>query len=64
MVGHEMSQSNWDNHVGTATGFLTNTTPDLSAGDITSSTTTGSRIANSIASFSGGLSIRSTTVIY
>lgn len=53
MVGQEMSQSNWENQVGTATGFLTNTTPDLSAGDITSSTTTGSRIANSIASFFG-----------
>lgn len=53
MLGQEMSQSNWENQVGTATGFLTNTTPDLSAGDITSSTTTGSRLANSIASFFG-----------
>lgn len=53
MVGQEMSQSNWENQVGTATGFLTNTTPDLSAGDITSSTTTGTRVSNSIASFFG-----------
>lgn len=53
MAGQEMSQSDWENQVGTATGFLTNTTPDLSAGDITSSTTTGSRVSNSIASFFG-----------
>lgn len=53
MVGQEMSHSNWETQVGTATGFLTNTTPDLSAGDITTSTTTGSRVANSIASFFG-----------
>lgn len=53
MIGQEMSHSNWETQVGTATGFLTNTTPDLSAGDITTSTTTGSRIVNSIASFFG-----------
>jgi TonB-linked SusC/RagA family outer membrane protein len=53
MVGQEMSHSNWENQVGTATGFLTNTTPDLSAGDISTSTATGSRIENSIASFFG-----------
>ena len=53
MVGQEMSQSNWETQVGTATGFLSNTTPDLSAGDITTSTTTGSRVVNSIASFFG-----------
>jgi TonB-linked SusC/RagA family outer membrane protein len=53
MLGQEMSHSNWENQVGTTSGFLTNTTPDLSAGDITASTTTGSRIENSIASFFG-----------
>jgi TonB-linked SusC/RagA family outer membrane protein len=53
MLGQEMSHSNWENQVGTATGFLTNTTPDLSAGDISTSTATGSRIENSIASFFG-----------
>ena len=42
MVGQEMSHYNYETQVGTATGFLTNTTPDLSAGDVTSSTTTGS----------------------
>jgi TonB-linked SusC/RagA family outer membrane protein len=53
MLGQEMSHSNWENQVGTTSGFLTNTTPDLSVGDITASTTTGSRIENSIASFFG-----------
>ena len=52
MVGQEMSHSNWETQVGTATGFLSNTT-DLSAGDVTTSTTTGSRVVNSIASFFG-----------
>lgn len=53
MIGQEMSHYNYETQVGTATGFLTNTTPDLSAGDVTSSTTTGSRIVNSLASFFG-----------
>ena len=53
MIGQEMSHSNWETQVGTATGFLSNTTPDLSAGDVTTSTTTGSRVVNSIASFFG-----------
>lgn len=50
MLGQEMSRADWETQNGTATGFLTNTTPDLSAGDITTSTATGSRISNSIAS--------------
>ncbi|OFX52864.1 MAG: SusC/RagA family TonB-linked outer membrane protein [Bacteroidetes bacterium GWD2_45_23] len=50
MLGQEMSQADWETQNGTVTGFLTNTTPDLSAGDITTSTATGSRISNSIAS--------------
>lgn len=53
MLGQEMSHSTYETQVGTATGFLSNTTTDLSAGDITSSTTTGFRNANSIASFFG-----------
>ncbi len=53
MAGQEMSASKWENQVGTATGFLSNSTPDLSAGDITSSTTTGTKVSNSIASFFG-----------
>lgn len=50
MLGQEMSRADWETQNGTVTGFLTNTTPDLSAGDITTSTATGSRISNSIAS--------------
>ena len=53
MVGQEMSHSSWETQVGTATGFLTNTTPDLSAGDISTSTTTGYRNNNAISSFFG-----------
>lgn len=53
MAGQEMSFSKWENQVGTATGFLSNSTPDLSAGDITESTTTGTKVSNTIASFFG-----------
>lgn len=53
MLGQEMSHSSWETQVGTATGFLTNTTPDLSAGDISTSTTTGYRNTNAISSFFG-----------
>ena len=53
MLGQEMSFSKWENQVGTATGFLSNSTPDLSAGDITTSTTTGTKVTNSIASMFG-----------
>lgn len=53
MAGQEMSYSKWENQVGTATGFLSNSTPDLSAGDITESTTTGTKVSNTIASYFG-----------
>lgn len=53
MLGQEMSRFNWETQVGTATGFLSNTTPDLSAGDITSSTTTGYKFYNSLLSWYG-----------
>ncbi|MDE6114368.1 MAG: TonB-dependent receptor [Muribaculum sp.] len=53
MLGQEMSKSYWENQVGATTGFLSNSTPDLSAGDISKSTSTGSRNINSIASFFG-----------
>ncbi len=53
MIGQEISHSKYETQVGTATGFLSNTTPDLSAGDVSSSTATGYRNANSIASFFG-----------
>ncbi|MCC8119591.1 MAG: TonB-dependent receptor [Bacteroidales bacterium] len=53
MLGQEISKSRWENQVGTSSGFLTNTTPDLSAGDLTSSTTTGTRTISTLASFFG-----------
>ncbi|MCH5218640.1 MAG: TonB-dependent receptor [Muribaculaceae bacterium] len=53
MIGQEMSRFNWETQVGAATGFLSNTTPDLSAGDVTSSTTTGYKFYNSILSYYG-----------
>ena len=53
MLGQEISHNKYETMVGTASGFLSNTTPDLSAGDITTSTATGFRNANSIASFFG-----------
>ena len=48
-----MSKSHWETQMGQATGFLTNTTPDLSAGDISKSSTTGMRNVNTMASFFG-----------
>lgn len=53
MLGQEMSHNKYETQVGTSTGFLSNTTPDLSAGDVTSSTSTGYKNSNSIASFFG-----------
>lgn len=53
MIGQEMSRFNWETQVGAANGFLSNTTPDLSAGDITTSTTTGYRFYNSLLSYYG-----------
>ena len=53
MLGHEMSHFNWEQQVGTASGFLTNTTPDLSAGDNSTSRSTGSKFHNSILSWFG-----------
>lgn len=53
MIGQEMSHYNFEQQVGTASGFLSNTTPDLSAGDITTSTTTGYKFANSLLSYFG-----------
>lgn len=53
MLGQEISHFNWETQVSTATGFLTNTTPDPSAGDITTSTGTGYKNANAMSSFFG-----------
>ncbi len=51
MIGQEMSHSNWEQQKGSASGFLTNTTTDLSAGGAT--TSTGTKNENSIASVFG-----------
>jgi TonB-linked SusC/RagA family outer membrane protein len=53
MLGQEMSESNWENLQGATTGFLTNTTHDLDAGDVAVSSGTGNVGASSIASFFG-----------
>lgn len=53
MLGQEMSHFNWEQQLGSASGFLTNTTPDLSAGDSSTSNATGSKFHNSILSWFG-----------
>ena len=50
MLGQEMSRSDYENQYGSTTGFLTNSTPDLSAGDRSKSAATGYKNHNSIAS--------------
>ena len=53
MLGQEMSQSHWETQVSNATGYLSNSTKDPSAGDVSKSSGTGSQSDNSIASFFG-----------
>ena len=53
MLGQEMSESHWENQVSTATGFLSNTAKDPSAGDISESTGTGTQVNSSIFSYFG-----------
>lgn len=53
MLGQEISKNNWETQYGATSGYLTNSTPDLSAGDVSKSTSTGYRNNNSIASFFG-----------
>lgn len=53
MLGQEMSHSHWETQVSTATGFLSNSTTDPSAGDISQSTGTGSQVNSSIFSYFG-----------
>ena len=48
-----MSQSHWETQVSNATGYLSNSTKDPSAGDVSKSSGTGSQSDNSIASFFG-----------
>lgn len=53
MVGQEMSDSHWESQASTATGFLSNAVHDISAGDVSSSTGTGSQVNNSLFSYFG-----------
>ncbi len=53
MVGQEMSHSHWESQVSTATGFLSNSVHDISAGDVSSSTGTGTQVNNSLFSYFG-----------
>lgn len=53
MVGQEMSHSHWESQASTATGFLSNSVHDISAGDISSSSGTGSQVDNSMFSYFG-----------
>ena len=53
MLGQEMSESHWESQVSAATGFLSNSATDPSAGDITKSSGTGTQNTNSLYSFFG-----------
>lgn len=55
MVGQEMSHSNYETQYAAVTGFKTNSTPDISAGDQSKSSSTGYMNDNSIASAFGRL---------
>lgn len=53
MIGQEMSEYSWENLGGAVTGFLTNTTHDLNAGNVKESSATGASGASSILSYFG-----------
>lgn len=53
MIGQEMNHSHWENQASTATGFLSNSVHDISAGDVSSSTGTGTQVDNSLFSYFG-----------
>lgn len=53
MIGQEMSHSHWESQTSTASGFLSNSAKDPSAGDITTSTGTGTQVNNSLFSYFG-----------
>ena len=53
MLGQEMSFNHWEQQVSTATGFLSNSAKDPSAGDVTQSTGTGTQVNNSLFSYFG-----------
>lgn len=53
MLGQEMSHSHWEMQASAASGFLSNTATDPSAGDVTASTGTGTQVNNSLFSYFG-----------
>jgi TonB-linked SusC/RagA family outer membrane protein len=53
MVGQEMSNSHWETQASAATGFLSNSAHDPSAGDVTTSSGTGSQTDSSLFSYFG-----------
>lgn len=53
MAGQEMSQSHWETQVSNATGYLSNSAQDPSAGNINLSSGTGMQNDNSILSYFG-----------
>lgn len=53
MVGQEMSENHWETQTTSATGFLSNSATDPSAGDISKSTGTGYQDKSSIFSYFG-----------
>lgn len=53
MLGQEMSESHWESQVSNATGFLSNSATDPSAGDVSKSSGTGYQNNSSIFSYFG-----------
>lgn len=64
MLGQEMSESKWENLMGTVTGYLSNNNTDLSAGDATTFGGSGSSGLILSSPTSDVLSIRMITAIY
>jgi len=53
MLGQEMSHSHWESQASATTGFLSNSVHDISAGDVTASSGTGSQNNSSLFSYFG-----------
>lgn len=53
MIGQEMSHNHWETQVANATGYLSNSATDISAGDTSQSSATGYQNDNSILSYFG-----------
>lgn len=53
MLGQEMSHSHWESQASATTGFLSNSVHDISAGDLTASSGTGTQNNSSLFSYFG-----------